>query len=266
MDDSTDVIASEVRAKRAIERGHAVDGLMKPLFVVGVGRSGTTVFARILNAHSQILVGIERYKYIANQQNDAFGPQLFTRERFFDVHEGDTNVRQNWTAAQRERWAGLKWIGDKVPHLYRRIGTIRQRFPGALVLCMLRDGFDVASSWHTRAMKETDTWPRENDYFEGLRQWDEANRALLRDARLYRGTLYFVSYEKLFGSVEPDLTRLLDLLEAPAEDGFLKEFSRQRALTETRRQRRHQYEELRSKATIDVDEDCFSELLALSVV
>jgi hypothetical protein len=259
--------ASEERAKKAVKRRHDPASLRRHLFVVGVGRSGTTVFARILNAHSQILVGIERYKYLALSANDhSFEPELFTRERFFDVRPGDTNVRQRWTETQRNRWAGVKWVGDKIPHLYKRIDTIKRRFPGALVLCMLRDGLDVASSWHTRAMKETDSWPRHNDFVEGMRQWDEANRGLLRDARLYRGTLYFVSYESLFGPAQPDLTRLLDLLEVPADDGLLNELSNQRAMTETRHQRRNHYKELRSEAAIDVDEDCFAELMARSVV
>ena len=33
------------------------------IFVIGVGRSGTTAMAELLNMHEDICIGIERYKF-----------------------------------------------------------------------------------------------------------------------------------------------------------------------------------------------------------
>ncbi|WP_405196631.1 sulfotransferase [Zarconia navalis] len=50
----------------------------KFLFVCGCPRSGTTAIAKLLNYHSKVILGMERYKYqIRKNESNAINPSLF---------------------------------------------------------------------------------------------------------------------------------------------------------------------------------------------
>src|SRR5215469_6731787 len=67
------------------------------LFVGGCARSGTTAFVQLLNAHSEIFIGNERYLYLyprikeaAAKDNGYFNTERFKPERFSLIHPGET--------------------------------------------------------------------------------------------------------------------------------------------------------------------------------
>ena len=61
------------------------------LLVTGVGRSGTTAIANLLNGHPRTCIGVERYKYKFLRRGEFEGDE-FTPQRFFDFRPTDTNV------------------------------------------------------------------------------------------------------------------------------------------------------------------------------
>jgi hypothetical protein len=75
---------------------------MRPLFVAGNQRSGTTALARYLNHHSQILICVERYKYV---QPENITPDLFSFERILAVDPSETNVPEpvTWSCSSTRR-------------------------------------------------------------------------------------------------------------------------------------------------------------------
>lgn len=54
---------------------------MRPLFIAGCPRSGTTALTRYLNLHPEILLCIERYKYLDPER---ITPDLFTFKRILN--------------------------------------------------------------------------------------------------------------------------------------------------------------------------------------
>jgi hypothetical protein len=138
------------------------------LFVSGVPRSGTTLFAQILNSSNEVFIGIERYLKKVNE----LSYDLFSRERLLVIEQDDTTYRtynySDYSGIDVEgklsevQWNNLKVIGDKIPTLFyncfeplRRIADLGIAIQ---IVFMLRDPFDIASSYQVRYLDEDDSW------------------------------------------------------------------------------------------------------------
>lgn len=245
-----------------------VAGRRRFLFVVGVPRTGTTALALVLNRHSRILIGMERYKNLCSKAriDRCFAANLFLRDRFFDVRDGDTNLRQDWLLGQQSSFEEKSWIGDKVPNLYKRLDVVLARFPGAAIFCMLRDAHDVAASWQFRALRESDSWPAGNDYFKAIDTWNRANRKLLRYKSLFGDQVQFLNYSGLFGSGTDRLDRVLASLALDREKAIGEFYAAMRQKHSDFSARKARFDELREKSDHLIESGPYEELRALGIV
>lgn len=181
--------------------------MRKHLFVCGIGRSGTTAMAQLLNLHDEIVIGVERYKNVLLKQ--ALTPELlselFSFDRFFSPQPGDTNVSLDKGRyaevydAARPKFAGARLIGDKVPSLYRRIAALAAADPDCKIIYMLREPAEVALSWDQRARRVGDSWPESNDFFAAVDAWNGAVKTALINKKTLGNRLSIVAYDDIFG-------------------------------------------------------------------
>ena len=215
--------------------------IRKQLFVTGVARSGTTALARLLNTHPEVVVGIERYKYLfmkasRNEHPTAYFSGLFTRERFFDYRPEDTNLSLESRAAlydgMREKFDSATYVGDKVPGLYRRFDLLSQHFPHCKVAWILREPAPTALSWQRRAENPADQWHKRNGFKRAIQEWNLSLRLALQAAPLFGDDLVFVSYGRIFGAAGPtvisNLRKALQLSQ-PWPNSSLRFLERSRA-------------------------------------
>ncbi|BBL77126.1 hypothetical protein MishRS11D_42240 (plasmid) [Methylomagnum ishizawai] len=151
---------------------------MQYLFILGCPRSGTTVTARILGSHPAIVLGIERYAKLFFKHG--LEPALFDKDRFFDIRPGDA-IYQDFSfkaytadaATLRQRYDHARYIGDKIPGLYRKPEALAG-FPKAetLVIATLRNIWDVCLSYQARF------------YSTGKNKWDKTALQGVRDWNL----------------------------------------------------------------------------------
>ncbi|MEW5768966.1 MAG: sulfotransferase [Pseudomonadota bacterium] len=139
-----------------------------PAFIVGVGRSGTTLLASILNRHPRVAVTSETHYFrllgeaggweaVARAWPDSAVAFLRGLHQFhllqMEPHAVVERVRQPSEAAlfqalgdrYAEQAGKPLWI-EKTPLHLRHLPRIRRLFPHARVLHILRDGRDVAAS------------------------------------------------------------------------------------------------------------------------
>lgn len=182
-------------------------------FVLGCARSGTTALTRLLHAHEQIVIGMERYKYrLGGAALASFGPALFEPDRFLDFEPDDTNItpenkrfRGHYDLAARRLTNGeVRYIGDKVAAKKSVARAIQRQFPSPRMVFIYRDLLRVASSFCVRARNPADqNWPETSTHKTALTRWNDAFDAI--DV-LMTGpepqNVFLVRYEHLFNGDE----------------------------------------------------------------
>ena len=125
------------------------------LFLAGLGRSGTTALVEVLSAHPRVVLGVERYKRFYPRE-EPVTRELFTRERFFALDDGMTNVvpanGEEWQVhydAMAAKWDTAAYVGDKMVSI--RMQHVWETLPEARFVCIVRDIEPVAASWEARA-------------------------------------------------------------------------------------------------------------------
>lgn len=149
-----------------------------PIFIVGMGRSGTTLLGKILSLHPEIgfLNEPKALWHVAVGGEDVIGSYERGPARY---HLGATD------AGERERrrlerlfgaylrWTGRRRVVDKNPEVVYRRHFVRAIFPHAHLLFVVREGWSVCRSverWsraHGRSVRgETHDW-----WGAGRRKW-----------------------------------------------------------------------------------------------
>lgn len=154
---------------------------MRPLFIAGPARSGTTALADYLNQHEEILVCRERYKRVV----DDIDPSFFTFGRILDYEPqpkgGETNVPREYHEELLESKdpAKLSWIGDKHPGYVRELKTLAENNPGARFILTYRPVEEVAESFEARSKNPDDSWlGGKNGFRLGVNHWNRAMRSI----------------------------------------------------------------------------------------
>lgn len=191
--------------------------LLRPLFVAGCQRSGTTAFVEYLNDQPEILVCRERYKYIPRQVTF----DHFSFERILDYSESETNMPEQDYAelVARKDPQKLKWIGDKNPDYYQVFERLLEQNPGARFILLYRPLEEVAESFEARAKDPEDRWPAHYDFERSVKQW---NLALNRTRKFiesgHADNVLIVSYHDFFYRNETCLPLLSRFLQIELDD------------------------------------------------
>jgi len=211
-----------------------------PIFIVGVGRSGTTLIRQMINSHSQIAVPYESHfmtKYI--NKLEQYG-SLDVNNNFERLIEDicAEPILNNWdyspsaaelleSSPNRElasvlghffnlyaRYHGKTLWGDKSDYL-DRMYMIRRLFPNAKFIHIIRDGRDVASSvlkmpWGPTNVKRAAEW------------WSTYVRLGCSMGRMLDEDKYMeVRYEDLVAAPEEQLQNICKFIGVEFEPGML---------------------------------------------
>jgi len=141
--------------------------LNRPVFIIGCGRSGTTILGRLLAQHPQLAYLNEpRYIWLHEPRTDIWSQQAQLHNGQLKLSAKDVTATAS-SKIQKEfalqvYLQGRKRLVEKLPVNSFRINFINQIFPDALFIHLIRNGVEVAYSIAEYAKKEP--WFGEEDY------------------------------------------------------------------------------------------------------
>lgn len=172
--------------KYSINENQKLEGknqiLDRTIFVVGCGHSGTTLMASLLGAHPEV--------------------HTIPRETYWFLNNPNLSNEYNQEKHESKR-AGKSIVCEKTPRHVYKIKEIKEKFPNAKIIAMIRDSKDVVSSLKKRS----------GNFPHSVQRWINDNTALLEFKE--ESWIKLVRYEDLVTKQEPVIKDILNFLDLP---------------------------------------------------
>ncbi len=205
---------------------------LRPVFVFGLPRSGTTLVEQVLASHSRIF-GAGELK-LTRQSFDAIpsvldtpGPALDNISRLTPPAIGrlaEQHLRRLENLTQGE--PALR-IVDKMPDNYIYLGLLAAMFPRAVFIHCRRDLRDVAlSCWFTDFRPENIPWASDPGYMGS--RFDQYLRLMDHWRRVMPAPIHEITYEDAVADIDGAVRDLLVACGLEYEPGCLEFFRTQR--------------------------------------
>lgn len=210
----------------------------QPFFIVGSGRSGSTLLQTLIDAHPHISIPRESHIYDSFYRVfDSYGnlSERGNRKRFINALLDDVFIRQ-WCleatvehverrlarpdrggviealfALYAEQHGAMRW-GDKTPEHVRHLRDIRADFPDAKLIHLVRDGRDVAEAFRRMVFGSYSAVGLARDWRRDVMAWQTF---CIEDGRT--NTLV-VRYEDMVTDPEPTMRKVFRFLGEPYVD------------------------------------------------
>ena len=200
----------------------------KPVFVLGMPRSGTTLAEQICSSHPEVHGAGELTKMgriaVANglklASAEAFGQpirSMSSQQACILAEDYLSNLDSYSATALR--------IVDKMPHNFETVGLIAILFPNARIIHCRRDAIDNCVSCFISNLKKA------HSYSYDLRKlglyYREYHRLMRHWEALLPGRIFENRYEELISDQEGQSRRLIDHIGVPWDDACIRFFEKQ---------------------------------------
>lgn len=226
--DSLAHCAEAVAARLGLEAGCPDP---RPVFILGMPRSGTSLTEQILASHSEVAgAGELSYAYdmahrIRDLTKQAFpdNMKLLSAEQLLELGEYYLSRHMPDNLAHR-------YVVDKTPLNFQYIGLLGLALPGAKFIHCHRDPVQNCFSIHKMPFDKKQAYAHSQEAL-GLyynRYW----KLMQRWKSLFPGRILDVRYEDTVADIENQGRRVLDFLDLPFEEGVL-DFYKTKRLVKT---------------------------------
>lgn len=198
----------------------------RPIFVVGMPRSGTTLVERIISNHSSVGSGGELQDFgVAVKELSQTATNtvldLPTLQAAESLNAKELGAR--YLARTRIFHANKKHLVDKLPFNFFYIGLIRKALPNAKIICLLRDPMDTCIGNYRQLFSLSSPYYAYAYDLESIGRFYCRFYALVHHwAHLHPESVMLQSYEDLARSPEHEVKRLLSFCQLPYESQCLQ--------------------------------------------
>lgn len=210
--------------------GGVAPSARKPIFVLGMPRSGTSLVEQILASHQQVTGAGElgamptlcaQVQAITQREFPAAITELSPEQR--------AGLANQYLNQLFRHTPDSEYAVDKLPHNFLYIGVIKLLFPDARIVHCTRDPHATCFSIyknsftgnHPYAHDLSDLGDYYNQYRELMAHWHE----------VFPFQIYDIEYEELVNETEEEIRALLNFCKLPFDDNCLDFHTTQRAVT-----------------------------------
>jgi hypothetical protein len=182
-----------------------------PTFIVGSGRSGTTLLRLMLDAHPDISCGPETHflrdlRHLVGEHWNLLSRYGFDKAYWHNkIHYFFDSFKEDYM----ERRGKQRWV-EKTPWYVRYLDFLDDVFDGCLIIHIIRNGYDVVRSWKERS-----------GYLQALKSawtgWGDSIRQARAFGQTYPERFHELRYEDLVTSPEPTIRSVLSFMDEPWE-------------------------------------------------
>lgn len=196
----------------------------RPLFVLGVPRSGTTMLARLLNSHPQIVQTYETASFllfddIIKKAKTGFKAGILYGKEYQEIWSNHLASIAKDTiesfyekiCAQEDRQMVRYW-GDKHPHHNACLPFLEKLYPEALYIYIIRDPRDTICS-----IMEMNKWEFEQTF--GVWQKISDRYEMFRDATS-EDRMYSARYEDIVSDYSGEIGKMIAWLGLESDEYF----------------------------------------------
>jgi tetratricopeptide (TPR) repeat protein len=194
----------------------------RPLFIVGMPRSGTTLVEQILAAHPQVygcgeMTGIVTIAQDAFERTGLLWPQEAAR---FDAAWLRDRAADYLQVAAKPAPDDAQRLVDKQPYNFLHVGLIAMLFADARIVWCRRDPRDVALSIFSESFSPLSSYATD---LEDIRFFIDGQERLMRHWRSVSPLpMLEVRYEEVVADTEAQARRLIDFAGLPWDPGCLE--------------------------------------------
>tara|TARA_B110000037_G_C17001810_1_gene457546 strand:+ start:257 stop:1024 length:768 start_codon:yes stop_codon:yes gene_type:complete len=192
----------------------------RPVFIVGMPRSGTSLVEQILSAHSQVHGAGERehVREIAGQIARTSGGSLKKGLMNGDSASFDVGVK-GFLDRLETLGGGVRFVTDKMPQNFLYLGLISRLFPKARIIHCRRNREDTALSVFFQNFNATYGYSTDLSWIGAY--YREYQRIMSHWKESIDLPIFEVNYEDLVADPEPHIARMLEFMDLPFEEACL---------------------------------------------
>jgi hypothetical protein len=185
------------------------DASERPILIVGMPRSGTSLVEQILAAHPEV--------HGAGELEDMRITSLFAEARCGtsfpecvpQLTPALTTQLGAWYLDRRTKNApNRRWVTDKMPQNFQFIGLAALLMPGVSIVHCVRDPMDTILSCYFQGFKAALAWSNRLEWLGPY--FVQYRRLMAHWERVLPTTIHHVHYETLVTDPEPTIRGLLD--------------------------------------------------------
>lgn len=192
-----------------------------PILILGMPRSGTSLVEQILASHPSVHgAGEVEYSRLFEEQVRKLTGRPFPENIGTIAPEKLSDLALGYIGKLKTTAGSAKYVTDKLPHNFLRVGLFAALMPNAKVLACDRDPLDNCvsiyqhrfSAYHGYACMLTELGEYYKLYEALMSFWE----------KLLPGHIHRVSYESLVENTEAEIRSLLEFCGIPFDDNCLK--------------------------------------------
>jgi tetratricopeptide (TPR) repeat protein len=186
---------------------------IKPIFILGLPRSGTTLLEQALSAHPKIRGLGEQQTFLEGGRQILFNPEYINNDSLINYKNFVSNDISKMFDIKNE-----KYFIDKNPMNFEIIPMIRHVFPESKIIYLKRDPRDICWSIFTNTFTEEFL----DLNIEGLINYINDHKKIMNlYLRLYKENIHIISYEMLVTNPIETIKNIIQFLELEMDHSCL---------------------------------------------